>query len=261
MRKMMQYKQYQFNRVYEFAKIIYDCLDADNNVELWYYDEEQFINAATNFSKNSLLHIFVYYSLFGYYNEILSDNNDYYSEEEQEYEKWLETSNAYGISFHTELDYDDENVNFYKWYEDNIDVFDKIFESITDEIVHIIFADHNFLIKFNKFVASIIKNENEERDWSFPENVLTKEGTIKRKPIPVWVKEAVFHRDHGKCVFCGVNLTGQYEHSTKCNYDHIIPLNKYGVNDPCNIQLTCEHCNKSKKDSNEIPQYYYESWW
>lgn len=30
------------------------------------------------------------------------------------------------------------------------------------------------------------------------------------------------------------------------NHDHIIPLQCVGSNDPTNIQLTCEHCNKSK---------------
>jgi len=31
------------------------------------------------------------------------------------------------------------------------------------------------------------------------------------------------------------------------NFDHIIPLNCGGNNDPSNWQLTCESCNKSKR--------------
>lgn len=26
----------------------------------------------------------------------------------------------------------------------------------------------------------------------------------------------------------------------------MVPLEDGGTNDPCNVQLTCEHCNKSK---------------
>lgn len=29
----------------------------------------------------------------------------------------------------------------------------------------------------------------------------------------------------------------------------------------CNLQTTCEHCNKSKQDKEDNPQYKYEPWW
>src|SRR5690606_11520791 len=95
----------------------------------------------------------------------------------------------------------------------------------------------------------------------YPKEYITRKGTIKRTNIPVWVKNAVFHRDKGRCVFCNTDLTNLVNTFTKNNYDHIVPLDLYGANDPCNIQLTCERCNKSKshKESTTSDQYY--SWW
>lgn len=59
-------------------------------------------------------------------------------------------------------------------------------------------------------------------------------------------------------VFYGKDLTNVFSYSNAVNYDHIVPLNKYGANEPCNLQTTCEHCNKSKQDKE---QYKYEPWW
>ena len=60
----------------------------------------------------------------------------------------------------------------------------------------------------------------------------------KRKPIPQNVKDKVWNRDGGKCVECGSN--------EDLEFDHIIPFSKGGANTYRNIQLLCEHCNRSK---------------
>ena len=63
----------------------------------------------------------------------------------------------------------------------------------------------------------------------------------KRKPIPQDVKDKVWNRDNGKCIQCGSN--------ENLEFDHIIPLSKGGANTYRNIQLLCEHCNRSKSDN------------
>ncbi|MBO7594975.1 MAG: HNH endonuclease, partial [Salinivirgaceae bacterium] len=246
---MEELKEYKFNRVYEFADMVYSCL-FDVSLDYWGYDIEQFIEATINFNKISLLHMYIYDMLTVSYNEKFFDNNDMYSEENDEYDKWFEIANSFGIQFNSEFDCERGGIksDFYKWYKDNEFVFDEIFQNITNEVFYILYTDHNFLLNFNKTIAAIIKNADNERDWNYPDNILTKKGTIKRKNIPQWVKDAVFHRDHGRCVFCNKDLTGRYTHLNKRNFDHIIPLNKYGSNDPNNIQLTCEKCNKEKND-------------
>ena len=81
---------------------------------------------------------------------------------------------------------------------------------MTDEVFYCLFANHPFLVRFNNIVAALIKNENEERDFDFPKESIDKNGIIKRCAIPQWAKLAVFHRDHGRCVFCGKDLTNVY---------------------------------------------------
>jgi hypothetical protein len=65
-----------------------------------------------------------------------------------------------------------------------------------------------------------------------------KNKQAKRKPIPQDVKDKVWNRDGGKCVECGIN--------ENLEFDHIIPISKGGANTYRNIQLLCEHCNRSK---------------
>ena len=60
----------------------------------------------------------------------------------------------------------------------------------------------------------------------------------KRKTIPQNVKDKVWNRDDGKCVECGSN--------ENLEFDHIIPFSKGGANTYRNLQLLCEHCNRSK---------------
>jgi hypothetical protein len=59
--------------------------------------------------------------------------------------------------------------------------------------------------------------------------------------IPEHIKNEVFKRDNGKCVYCG--YSGEY-----IEYDHKIPRSKGGQNTIDNIQLLCRKCNLKKGD-------------
>ena len=144
-----------------------------------------------------------------------------------------------------------------KKHRDFADLFDKI----SPELVHILFNDKRFLFKFNSLVQEIVKDEEKKYNLPWPKESLNEDGTIKRQLIPKWVKNAVYHRDKGHCVFCSRDLTGLVNVLRQSNYDHIIPLKQFGTNDPCNIQLTCEECNKSKGAQLKMPKYKYQSWW
>ncbi len=41
----------------------------------------------------------------------------------------------------------------------------------------------------------------------------------------------------------------------------MVPLDFYGTNDPCNIQLACEKCNKTKTNKDGITSDKYIPWW
>lgn len=253
------YKAYKFDRVHEFAGIVSKGITVDLEYGSWsyWYDKEDFIDAATRFNKKSLLHIYAYTYLLGYYNELFHDNGDIY--EEDEIDNWKEIADIYGLHFKG-VRCEPEGL-FERWYKKNIKTFEKLFQHVAEEVVFFLFQDLGFLLKFDELASKIISNQEEQRDWDIPEKFLNKDKTLKRCRIPEWVKKAVFHRDHGRCVFCGRDLTGAYGKLNNENYDHIIPLKRHGVNDPCNIQLTCERCNKLKKDKMLNPQYRYESWW
>ena len=83
----------------------------------------------------------------------------------------------------------------------------------------------------------------ERNRWLQEQKVLSKTQTNERRrePIPKKVKMYVWQRDGGRCVECG--------RKERLEYDHIIPLSKGGSNTDRNIQLLCEHCNRSKSSS------------
>jgi hypothetical protein len=62
--------------------------------------------------------------------------------------------------------------------------------------------------------------------------------------IPTAIKRAVWERDDGKCVKCGIE--------NDLHFDHIIPFSKGGSStDPRNIQLLCSKHNLRKSDNIE----------
>ncbi|MCH7471445.1 HNH endonuclease [bacterium] len=64
------------------------------------------------------------------------------------------------------------------------------------------------------------------------------ESASARQPIPDEVQLFVWKRDGGCCVQCGSK--------ENLEFDHIIPVSKGGASTTRNIQLLCEHCNRTK---------------
>ncbi|MFW2567879.1 HNH endonuclease [Aliarcobacter butzleri] len=56
-------------------------------------------------------------------------------------------------------------------------------------------------------------------------------------------------------------MSGILNLENKVNYDHIVPLDKYGFNDISNIQLLCFDCNQKKKANPAITSHFYQSWY
>lgn len=129
----------------------------------------------------------------------------------------------------------DDNTDYLENFNIFVEKMDELYcETIWDiatEIEYILFQNRDFLVRFNKTIAA-----------SFEEN------NRKRVYIPEWVKRAVIFRDKGCCVFCKKDLTGIYTllEDREKQFDHIVPLEEGGINDVCNIQLTCQECNLGK---------------
>lgn len=248
--------EYKYKDIYRFLSIIQDSVE--NEVSFWNFNEEMFVDAATKFNRITLLDIYVTTTLFNYYHRMFKKDGDCI--ESDEIDRWIEIMKEYEIIPAEEYDEDVDDASLV-WFEKNIENFADLFDKISPELVHILFNDKQFLFKFNSLVQKIVKDEEKDYNLPWPKDSLNEDGTIKRQTIPQWVKNAVYHRDKGPCVFCSRDLTGLVNVLRQSNYDHIIPLKQFGTNDPCNIQLTCEECNKSKGAQLKMPKYKYQSWW
>lgn len=80
---------------------------------------------------------------------------------------------------------------------------------------------------------------------------------MRRKAPPEWVKNAVFHREQGRCATCKTDLTGLLGIVTDDQYDHMIPLARGGLNDVTNVQLLCQSCNSAKAERITAPSDIY----
>ncbi len=60
-----------------------------------------------------------------------------------------------------------------------------------------------------------------------------------RENIPASVRNEIFERDAGACVYCGVS-------SVALHLDHIMPFSRGGSSRPENLVLACVPCNLSK---------------
>ena len=124
--------------------------------------------------------------------------------------------------------------------------WENIGELVVDDIFTVLYGNRHFMFEFNTQLAEIVLKlkHNDYPDY------LKKDGVFKRGYIPKWLQNGVFMRDKGRCQVCSVNLSKILNIDDNENYDHIIPLEIGGTNDPVNFQLTCERCNKSKGAKN-----------
>lgn len=121
----------------------------------------------------------------------------------------------------------DVTAEYTNYLEDN---YSEVIENISKDVFHILFQNRKFLLKFNRFMVDVL------------------DGKSDRVYIPLWVKNAVKYRDNGRCVMCSKDLTGllETEKIREKQFDHIVPLEKGGLNDVANIQLMCQKCNTKK---------------
>jgi len=121
---------------------------------------------------------------------------------------------------------------------------DTAIENLTRELFYVLFQNRDFLYRFNYYMAR------------------ANPSICRRSNIPQWVKRAVKYRDRGKCVCCGVDLSGTLdcEDEALVHFDHIIPLREGGLNDVSNIQLLCQRCNL-KKSTDSYTSNTYKDWY
>ncbi|MGQ8336644.1 HNH endonuclease [Sunxiuqinia sp. A32] len=249
---MSELQKYNFDRIYGLIDLIEGNVNAET--AFWNFSYDYFIEHSVKFQKETLLHQYIVITALNNYRRDFRKSTDWY-EEEGALDFWYEKFQENNISipkYKFKKGYD-----AYKWFLRHEKKFEQLYENLANDAFYILFNNRNFLLKFNKIVAESVSDLSSK----YPKKDVTQKGTIKRKNIPTWVKNAVFHRDKGRCVFCNTDLTNLVNTLTVKNFDHIVPLDLYGANDPCNIQLSCEKCNKSKSNKEPDTSDKYYTWW
>lgn len=144
----------------------------------------------------------------------------------------------------SEFAYDDSTEELEEYASQLFNLFLKVaLDHFVNDVFTNLFWNKNFLYEFNIQCAQYIGKIKKDK---YPE-ILKENGILYRaKYVPAWLKNAIIYRDKNRCSICGCDLSKAHTTVTKENFDHIIPLQNGGNNDPSNWQLTCEQCNKSK---------------
>ncbi len=244
----------KLNHIYSFADLIERHIYGHSG--FWNYSEPTFVDRSLKFRKETLLHHFIETTIWNYYNrefrkhlDVYVDNEDFIEFLNKLFTHYIIPTKEFSISENeTALE-----EKFLAWWNEG--EFRLLFNKIADDVFYILFGNRRLLLQFNLLVAETVV------DNTYPLGSLTANDKIKRKNIPQWVKKAVFLRDKGRCTKCTKDLTGLIAIDAKQHYDHMVPLNQHGVNDPSNIQLLCESCNLKKSGTIIETSNLYSRWW
>lgn len=260
---LKKYEKFKFRFAYDLAgfihNLIYENLEQEYLSDHFNVEDEDFIRRISKPQKDTLLHEFICYH-WEFRNEYTRSKADYETTAE-EFEKILDT---YEISYperptrknYSNYEQYDKAANQYLDTLENL--LDPLTEKIVREVFNILFNDRMFLLKFNEIVATEVKNMKKS---DFP-NLMDRDGKLKRLNYrPIWLENAVFYRDKGRCQICGKDLSKLFSLEGTVHYDHIVPLAQGGTNEPINFQLLCEECNLEKSGIDSKTGENYQIYW
>ncbi|MBC2705663.1 HNH endonuclease signature motif containing protein [Desulfobacula sp.] len=255
-------KEFRFFETYETASWLEHAVTSpDTFIELPWEDDDV-RKSLCKYSKVSVLEQYIFSMLA--VEKRISYRKNIYDLMPDDIAEFKSIFSEYGIELRNENSFNpfgdeyDEYDHFYLWFEYQEDSFVHLWEQITEEVFHLLFSNRGFLLDFNKSLSTYIENNSD----IVPANYRNDNGKIKRASnLPAWVKKAVFFRDQGRCVFCHKDLSGLLSTDRVIHYDHMVPLNRWGVNDPSNIQLLCEECNLKKGGNHLSTSTRYKEWW
>ncbi|CAM4452075.1 HNH endonuclease [Paenibacillus macerans] len=99
---------------------------------------------------------------------------------------------------------------------------------------HVLMINKIFLRDLNEFFATYIQKHIDR----VPLEYLDKDRKLLRTSYwNSWLKRGIFFRDKGVCTLCRKDLTGSYNLGINFEIDHIVPLSKYGNNDPVPLSI------------------------
>lgn len=266
-------------QIYQLASLVEDCAENPGTfleilppIESSASREDNTIGAALfKPSKSSVLHYYICAMVTIWHRRQYRKNGDYYDNEEAE--RIITLAADYGITLRDFRCFCDDTAaiqeaaaehqcdcdeTFYLWYLSHEGEIETLWEYMTSEVFELLFANRRFLMTFNLSLAEYLEGA---QSCVYP-GEFTGLGRIPRaKNVPNWLKKAIYCRDHGRCVLCYRDLTGLLSTDHALQYDHMVPLKKFGTNDPVNFQLLCKSCNLSKGAEGPITSCRYPTWW
>lgn len=256
-------KEFVLHQVYKTASTVEEAIEIGLPL-IFNYKKRTLANiktAALNFNRHTLLHFYIKECFLMDIKNFFTDRPDDVIEGVFELD-FLETQfNQYNIDIEflkIRFDEDDYAITstsrVQNWYKSNKRKFEQLADKLCDDVFYILFSNRILLQQFN-----IVLSENFEK-FEFLKSELRENGRIRRVTTPKWVKKSVYHRDKGRCVICTSDLSGVINKLEPQNFDHIVPLDLFGVNDPTNIQLLCKRCNSEKRNRNTNSSSFYEHW-
>lgn len=84
---------------------------------------------------------------------------------------------------------------------------------------------------------------NKSRNFTLPDLPGMSFPWFTRMSIDLWrpLRQYVYHRDGGKCVYCGCSVELH-----KCHCHHVLELQDGGSNHPTNLKTLCVPCHKNR---------------
>ncbi len=260
--------------VYHEIAMIEDTLNSAFVFNEMPWTEPSLLCCLAKYSKITILHFYCFYALTRINAGSYMQDSDLICDDPALADDLEGTLAAYGVPFTPYKEFDDNYPKdeaaeqdlrdrgyydtFRLWYTQHYDHLNVLWDRMADDIFYILFANRPFLLKFNTCLANILQRGS----VPIPQDFLDEKGVLKRQAyIPHWAKTAVYCRDHGRCVLCQKDLSNLLSTDRKLHYDHMVPLNLWGTNDPCNLQLLCEDCNLKKSGTSSQTAAMYPDWW
>ena len=158
-------------------------------------------------------------------------------------------------------DADDNDVEDYYMELRLQGALERLVNRAVDEVFYILFSNRQLLLNFNEMMTRQIDSTELDEVPEAELDYFASAGVLRRVAIPQWVKDAVFYRDRGRCVYCRSDLSGLITVGSDRNFDHVVPLARGGLNDVTNIQLLCAACNARKSCGDAVTSDFYQAWY
>jgi len=232
MRKLT--KKYVFQKVYDMAALVEECAENDESFSQLDWEDPSVIKSVATFSKTTILHRYIFSMLAVQHRYEYRKNADLYEEEPGLIAELEDLLRLYDIKFVPFANFEPpiaidqattrDDYPFHKWFLSQQKGFEILWANMTDEVFHLLFGNRAFLLKFNLALANLLRNH----EVAIPPEFRDDSSTMKQAFMPKWVRDAVFFRDHGRCVLCHADLSGLLSLDHLTNFDHIVPLAAWG---------------------------------